>query len=99
VRVGLSLRGVGAAGREGNLDGVAGLLCGFFDGCGATENDQIGEGDLFAAGLEVLLDRFELIEDLGQFGRLVDFPILLRFEADARAVGSAALVAAAEGCG
>jgi hypothetical protein len=47
--------------------------------------------------VEVLLDRFERLKDLGEFGRLVDFPILLRLEANACAVGSAALVAAAEG--
>ena len=37
-------------------------------------------------------------KDLRQFGRLVDFPILLRREANARPVRAAALVAAAERC-
>ena len=49
--------------------------------------------------VELLLDRFELRQHLGQFSRLVDFPVLLRRQADARAVGAAALVAAAEGRG
>ena len=41
----------------------------------------------------------QLLKDLRQFGRLVHFPILLRRQANARPVGPAALVAAAEGCG
>ena len=51
------------------------------------------------AAVELLLDRFELAEHLRQLGRLVDLPVLLRREADARAVGAAALVGAAEGRG
>ena len=42
---------------------------------------------------------FELAEHLGELRRLVDLPVLLRREADARAVGAAALVGAAEGRG
>jgi hypothetical protein len=50
-----------------------------------------------AARVEVGLDAFERREHLRQLGRLVDRPVLLRREADARAVGAAALVGAAEG--
>ena len=48
-------------------------------------------------GVERLLDRLERLQHLRQLGRLVDLPILLRREADARAVRPAALVGAAEG--
>ena len=47
-------------------------------------------------GVELLLDFLQRPQHLRQFGRLVDFPILLRRQADARPVRPAALVAAAE---
>jgi len=50
----------------------------------------------FLRGIELLLDRFELTEHLRQLCGLVYFPVFLRSETDARAVGSAALVTAAE---
>ena len=78
---------------------MAGLLRRFLDGGAAAQNDQVRQRHLLPAGLravEILLDRFQLLEDLRQFGRLVDFPILLRREANARAIRPAALVAAAE---
>ena len=40
-----------------------------------------------------------VVQHLGELRRLVDLPVLLRREADARAVGAAALVGAAEGRG
>ena len=46
--------------------------------------------------IERALDAFQRLEHLGQLGRLVDFPILLRSQANARAVRAAALVGAAE---
>ena len=79
---------------------MAGLLRGRLDGCAAAQNDQVGKRNLLPARLravEFLLDRLQLLKNLRQFGRLVDFPILLRRQANARAVGPAALVAAAEG--
>ena len=78
---------------------MAGLLCGCHDGCAAAQNDQVSKRNLLAAGLcavEILLDHFQLAQDLGQFSRLVDFPVFLRRQAYARAVCSTALVAAAE---
>src|SRR5215831_16925731 len=78
---------------------MAGRLRGFLDRGVAAENDQIGERDLLAAGLrrvELLLDRFEFLQDRLQLSRLVDLPILLRREANARAVRSTTLVGAAE---
>src|SRR5208337_5652312 len=59
----------------------------------------VSERDLLPAGLrivELLLDLLELLKKLCQLSRLVDFPILLRREANARAVRPTALVRAAE---
>ena len=56
----------------------------------------------FAAGLrgvEFFLDRLQLREHFGQFGGLIDFPIFLRSEPNARAIRAAAFVGAAEGRG
>ena len=101
--IGLLGGGVGAAGRERDGDRVAGLVGGVFDGGGAGEDDQVGEGDFLTAGLgggvEGVLGGFEGFEDLGEAGGLVGFPVFLRGEADARAVGAAAFVGAAEGGG
>ena len=49
-----------------------------------------------AAPVERALDPLQGPEHLRQSGRLVDFPVLLRREADAGTVGTAALVGAAE---
>ena len=52
VDVGLFLRRVRAARREGNLHVMAGRLRGLLDSGVAAENDQVGERDLLAAGAE-----------------------------------------------
>ena len=96
---GLLRRRVHAPRREGNLHVVAGLLRSCLDGCAAAQNDQVSKRDLLPTGLravEILLDRLQRPKNLRQLGRLVDFPILLRREANARPVSPAALVAAAE---
>ena len=92
------LRGVRAARRERDRDVVPRLLRRFLDGGASAEDDQVGQRDLLlAAGLvEVLLDLLEGLQHLGQPGRLVRLPALLRLEADARSVGAAPLVGAAE---
>jgi len=80
---------------------VAGLLRSLLDSYTAAQNDQVSKRDLLATGLdgvEILLDRLQDCKNLRQFGRLVDLPILLRRQANARTVGPAALVGAAEGC-
>src|SRR5262249_22234567 len=75
----------------------------FFAACSIAaqpaENDQIGKRNLLAAlsrGVELLLDRFELLQDSGQLGWLIDVPIFLRRKANARAIRAAALVGTAE---
>ena len=102
LHVGLLLRRVGAARREGDLDVEAGVPGGLLDGRTAGEHDQVGQRDLLAAGLggvEGLLDPLQGAQHRGQLVGVVDLPPALRLEADARAVGAAALVAAAEGRG
>ena len=78
---------------------MSALLGRFFDSGTAAKDDQVGKRDPLVAGLsavEVLLDLFQRLQHLGEFGRLVDFPILLRLEANPCAVGAAAFVGAAE---
>ena len=98
--VGLLLRRIRAARRERHLHVVAGLLRRLLDGRVAAEHDQVGERHLLlAAGLrvvELLLNPLQGLQHLRQLRRIVDRPILLRREPDARAVGAAALVGAAE---
>ena len=99
VHIGLLLRSVRAPRRERYLHVVSGFLRRRLDGCAAAQNNQVSERNLLPAGLrsvELLLDPFERLQHLSQLSRLVDFPILLRREANARAVRATALVGAAE---
>ena len=89
-------------GAKGTFTSGTGLFRGYFDGSIAAENDEVSERNFLAVllrAVEVLLDSFELREHPREFRRLVDFPVLLRRETNARAVGAAALVAAAESRG
>ena len=64
-----------------------------------AEHDQVGQRHLLAARgrlVEVELDALEHLEHLRQLRRLVHFPVLLRRQPDARAIGATAFVAAAE---
>src|SRR5688572_17339358 len=91
----LLLRGIHASRREGDVHLHPGVLRGLFDRGAAAENDEVGERDpLAAAGcsIELVLDCLELLKDGLQLSRLVDLPVPLWREADARAVGSATLV-------
>ncbi len=100
LHVGLLLRRIRAARREGNLHVVPGVLRGLLDRGATAEHDQVGERHLLAAGLrgvERLLNALKGLQHLRQLGRLVDLPILLRRKTDARPVRPAALVGAAEG--
>ncbi len=79
---------------------MPGFLGSGLDGGAPAQNDHVRERDLLAAGLravEALLDFLESLQDLLELGRLVDFPILLRRQADARPVRSTAFVGATEG--
>jgi len=79
---------------------VTGILRRLLDTCTTGQNDQVRQRNLLAAGLgfiEGSLDALHGLENLRQLGRLIDFPILLRGQADARAIGTAALIGAAEG--
>src|SRR5262249_10455594 len=97
------LRGIRATGRERDGDVVPRLPSRLLDGGASAEHHPVGQRDLLAAGLggliEVLLDLLEGLEHLRQSGRLVNFPVLLRREADARTVRAAALVRTAEARG
>ena len=99
THVGLFLRGIHAPRREGNLHRVATFLRSRLDGRTTSENDQIGERDFLSAGrrrIELLLDPLKRLKHLGEFRGLVDFPILLRSQAEARPIGAATLVTATE---
>ncbi len=79
---------------------MAGILCRLLDSGAPAQDDQVGKGNLLAPGLgavEGLLDALQGVQNRRQLHRLVHFPILLRGEANARAVGPATLVRAAEG--
>src|SRR5690606_37767085 len=96
----LILRGVSATRRERNRYSMAAVLGRFLDGRAPSKDDEIRERDLLAVGrgrVEVLLDLLEGPEHLVELGRLVDLPVLLGLEADARAVRPAPLVGASEG--
>ena len=72
------------------------------DSRGAGEDDQVGQGDLLAAGLggvEALADPFQGRQHPGELGGLVDLPVLLRRQPDAGAIGPAPLVRPTEGSG
>ena len=96
--VGLLLRGVGAPGVERNGHRMAAILRGLFDGGGAAEDDHVRERDFLALlrSVEVLLDAFQATQHFGQLAGVVSLPILLRREANARSVGTAAHVRSAE---
>ena len=98
--IGLLLRGIRTAWREGHFHIVSRVLRSLFDGRASTQHDQVGERHPFLpAGLRVvehLLDPLHGPQHFREFRWIVDGPILLRRETDAGAVGAAALVGAAE---
>src|SRR6185436_4097300 len=100
-RIGLRRRGIRASRREGHRHGVAAILRRLLDARATGQHDQVGQRDFLAARLsfvELVLDALQRLEDLCQLGGLVDLPVLLRREANARAVRSSSLVGATE-CG
>src|ERR1700678_3024330 len=100
MHIRLLLRSIRAPWGEGTLHVVARLLCSLLNGCRASQNDQVSKRNLLPVRLgavEILLDRLQRLKNLRQLRRLVDFPILLRRQTNARPVRSTALVAAAVG--
>ena len=78
---------------------VTGTLRGLFDRRAAAEHDDVGQRDFLPTGqrgVEVRLDLLQRLEHLRQLRRLIDRPILLRCEANARAVRTTALIGSAE---
>ena len=93
--VGLLGGGVHAARREGYGHVMACGLRRSLDRRSAAEDDQVGQRDLFAARstvIERLLHAFQRPDNLRQLRRVVRRPVLLRGEANARAIGAAAHV-------
>ena len=78
---------------------MTGVLRGSLNRSAAAQHDQVGQRDLLATRrrrVEALLDGLQRLQHLGQLGGLVNRPILLRRQANARPVGPTALVGAAE---
>ena len=87
-------------GVKGTLTFVTGILRSLLDTCTTGQDDQVSQRDLLPAGsgaVERALDTLQGPEHLRQPGRLVDFPVLLRRQAYAGTVRTAALVGATEG--
>ena len=96
LRVGLFLRRVHAPRREGNLHVDRRHPSPPFRPPRSRRERSGRRARPSAPAVELLLDRFELRQHRRELRRLVDLPVLLRAETDARAVGAAALVGAAE---
>ena len=90
-------------GVNGTSTGVPAFFAAFSIAGGAAENDQVSERDLLAAGrrgVELLLDRLPACRSPWRaVAGWLTAQVLLRREPNARAVGTAALVGAAEGRG
>ncbi len=97
MRIGMLFGCVRAAGCEANGDVMPRILRGLFNGCRPTKDDQVSERDFLAASVEFGLDRFKRCNRFGQFGRLIDSPILLRCQTNACAIGTAPLIRSTEG--
>ena len=78
--IGLILRGVGTARREGYLHGISAILRGFFDRCASTQNDHVSQRHFFTTGLrciEIGLDLFERLENFRQLLGIISRPIFM----------------------
>lgn len=64
----------------------------------SAQDEDVGERGFLAAGLRAVEVRLDLLQHLPHFGQFVDFPILLRPEANAGSIRSATLVSAAKRC-
>ena len=101
MRVGLILRSISAACNKWNRHFNARSLRGMLNSGASGKHNEIGDRNLLLAcsmcGIEFTANRFNRLENIGEFSRIVDRPILLRCKTNARAVGAATLVGAAEG--
>ena len=78
---------------------MAGILRRLLHGSATAQDDEVREGHLLAArlrGVERSPDRLERLQHFRQLRRLIDLPILLGRQANARTVGAAALVGTTE---
>lgn len=81
------------------LDGETSLLRRLFDSRATARQNNVCERHFLTPGLrtvEDLLDHLEDRQDLIELGRLIDFPVLLRCDANPRPVRITGLVGPAE---
>ena len=101
--IGLRLRGIGTTRLERNLHADIRLAGSLLDSGSAAQDDKVSQRNALGAVLrtvEVSLDTCQLVQHAREFRRVVDFPVLLRRQADARAVGAAPLIGTGKGgCG
>src|SRR4051794_94620 len=79
------LAGIGASAGERHREVKAGILRRLLDCRGSGEDDSVGHR-------QRATELVNFGENSGEFVRLVDVPVLLRSEADAAAIGAAAMV-------
>ena len=94
--VGVLLRRVGTSRRKLHGYVASRIFRCFLDRGGTAENDNVCERNIFARRIEFASYIFERFEHFGEFGGLIDGPILLRLQTNARAVGTAAHIGTAE---
>ena len=100
LNIGLLLRSVHTARREGHRNGMSGIGSGLLDSCAATKHDQVGQRHLRTVrlrGVEGTTHALQGIQHLRQLGGIIHSPEALGGKADTGAVGAAALVGTAEG--
>ena len=100
-RIGVVGGCISAARREWHRHGETCCLRGILDGRASCKHDEVRERHLLlragVGSVELGLDRLERLQDLRELRRIVRRPVPLGREANARTVGAAALVGAAEG--
>ncbi len=89
IRVSHRFSGIATARGKRYCDVHSAVFGGLFHGGGTTEDNQIGETDFFVESAADILEHSQhLLKPL----RLVALPVFLRCQANARAVGPAAIV-------
>ena len=99
MHVGLLLRRICSSRFKRNLQLETGFLSGFFNRSGSASTIT-SASETFFPPERVLLKSFWMLsrlrQHLGQFIRIVDFPVLLRSQANAGPIGAAAHIRAAK---